>query len=72
MALAADLRIASNKASFMLAFSKVGLIPDSGSTWTLPRLIGYARAYEMALTADRIPAAIRTPRDSLAIPVYRR
>jgi 2-(1,2-epoxy-1,2-dihydrophenyl)acetyl-CoA isomerase len=56
IALAADLRIASDKASFMLAFSRVGLIPDSGSTWTLPRLIGYARAYEMAITADRIPA----------------
>jgi 2-(1,2-epoxy-1,2-dihydrophenyl)acetyl-CoA isomerase len=56
VALAADLRIASEKASFMLAFSRVGLIPDSGSTWTLPRLIGYSRAYEMAITADRIPA----------------
>ena len=40
----------------MLAFSRVGLIPDSGTTWTLPRLVGYARAYEMAVTADRIPA----------------
>ena len=56
VALAADLRIASEKASFMLAFSRVGLIPDSGATWTLPRLIGYSRAYEMAITADRIPA----------------
>ncbi|MFZ0549069.1 MAG: enoyl-CoA hydratase-related protein [Candidatus Promineifilaceae bacterium] len=56
VALAADLRIASEKASFMLAFSRVGLIPDSGSTWTLPRLIGYSRAYEMAITADRISA----------------
>ena len=57
VALAADIRIASDKASFMQAFSRVGLIPDSGSTWMLPRLIGYARAYEMAITADRIPAA---------------
>jgi 2-(1,2-epoxy-1,2-dihydrophenyl)acetyl-CoA isomerase len=57
VALAADMRIASNKASFMLAFSRVGLIPDSGTNWFLPRLIGYARAYEMAITADRIPAA---------------
>jgi 2-(1,2-epoxy-1,2-dihydrophenyl)acetyl-CoA isomerase len=56
VALAADLRIASDKASFMLAFSRVGLIPDSGATWTLPRLIGYSRAYEMAITADKIPA----------------
>lgn len=57
VALACDLRIASDKASFMLAFSKVGLIPDSGVTWLLPRLVGYARAYEMAITADKIPAA---------------
>lgn len=57
VALAADLRIASDKASFMLAFSKVGLIPDSGVNWLLPRLVGYARAYEMAITADKIPAA---------------
>jgi 2-(1,2-epoxy-1,2-dihydrophenyl)acetyl-CoA isomerase len=56
VALAADLRIASHKASFIQAFSRVGLIPDSGSTWTLPRLIGYARAYQMAITAERITA----------------
>jgi 2-(1,2-epoxy-1,2-dihydrophenyl)acetyl-CoA isomerase len=56
VALAADIRIASEKASFIQAFSKVGLIPDSGSTWMLPRLIGYPRAYEMAITADRINA----------------
>jgi 2-(1,2-epoxy-1,2-dihydrophenyl)acetyl-CoA isomerase len=57
VALAADIRIASDKASFMLAFSKVGLVPDSGLNWMLPRIVGYARAYEMALTADKIPAA---------------
>lgn len=56
VALACDLRIASDKASFIQVFSKVGLIPDSGSTWLLPRLIGYARAYEMAITADRVDA----------------
>jgi 2-(1,2-epoxy-1,2-dihydrophenyl)acetyl-CoA isomerase len=56
IALAADIRIASDKASFMLAFSRVGLVPDSGTNWFLPRLIGYARAYEMAVTADKIPA----------------
>lgn len=56
VALAADIRIASHKASFIQAFSRVGLVPDSGSTWTLPRLIGYARAYEMAITAERVPA----------------
>ncbi len=56
VALATDIRIASDKASFMLAFSKVGLVPDSGLNWMLPRIVGYARAYEMALTADKIPA----------------
>ena len=56
MALAADIRIAAAEASFMLAFSRIGLIPDSGVNWFLPRLIGYARAYEMAITAERVPA----------------
>lgn len=56
VALAADIRIASHKASFMLAFSRVGLIPDSGLNWFLPRIVGYSRAYEMAVTADRVPA----------------
>ncbi|MGD2050761.1 MAG: enoyl-CoA hydratase-related protein [Chloroflexota bacterium] len=56
VALAADLRIASHKASFIQSFSRVGLVPDSGSTWTLPKLIGYARAYEMAVTAERVTA----------------
>jgi 2-(1,2-epoxy-1,2-dihydrophenyl)acetyl-CoA isomerase len=57
VALAADLRIASDQASFIQAFSRVGLVPDSGSTWTLPRLIGYARAYQMAITGERITAS---------------
>ncbi len=56
VALACDLRIAADSASFIEVFSKVGLIPDSGSTWLLPRLIGYARAYEMAVTAEPVGA----------------
>ena len=56
VALAADIRVAAASASFMLAFSRIGLIPDSGVNWFLPRLIGYARAYEMAVTAERVPA----------------
>ncbi len=56
IALATDIRIASDKASFMLAFSRVGLVPDSGINWILPRMIGYARAYELAITAEKIPA----------------
>ncbi len=57
VALAADIRIAADSASFMLAFSRIGLIPDSGVNWFLPRIIGYSRAYEMAVTADRVSAA---------------
>lgn len=56
VALAADIRIAAQKASFVLSFSRVGLVPDSGTNWFLPRLVGYGRAYEMAITADKIPA----------------
>lgn len=56
VALACDIRIASDAASFMLAFSRIGLVPDSGVNWLLPRMIGYSRAYEMAVTADRIGA----------------
>lgn len=47
MALACDLRIASSKAKFVGAFSKIGLVPDSGMTWTLPRLVGTAKALEI-------------------------
>jgi 2-(1,2-epoxy-1,2-dihydrophenyl)acetyl-CoA isomerase len=56
VALAADIRIASDAASFMLAFSRIGLAPDSGLNWLLPRMVGYSRAYEMAVTADRVGA----------------
>lgn len=48
VALAADLRIASDNAKLSLAFHKVGLSPDMGSTWTLPRLVGRGRAFELA------------------------
>ncbi len=54
--LAADIRIASEKASFILAFSKIGLVPDSGTNWFLPRIIGQGRAYELAITGDRLSA----------------
>ncbi len=56
VALAADIRIASDKASFILAFSRVGLVPDSGTNWFLPRIIGQARAYELAITGERLSA----------------
>ena len=57
LAFACDLRIASESASFVLAFGRIGLIPDSGATWTLPRLVGLAKASEMALLNDPVPAA---------------
>jgi 2-(1,2-epoxy-1,2-dihydrophenyl)acetyl-CoA isomerase len=56
LALACDIRIAADTASFALAFGRVGLVPDSGATWFLPRLIGDAHAAEMALLNEPIRA----------------
>lgn len=56
LALACDLRIASEHAAFMEVFINVGLIPDSGSTWFLPRLVGHARAMELCCTGRKVGA----------------
>ena len=56
LALACDLRIASDKASFVLAFVRVGLVPDSGMNYFLTHLVGYARAFELAATGGRLSA----------------
>jgi 2-(1,2-epoxy-1,2-dihydrophenyl)acetyl-CoA isomerase len=56
LALACDIRLASDAASFTLAFGRVGLVPDSGATWFLPRLVGDARAAEMALLNEPVRA----------------
>ena len=56
IALACDLVIAARSASFVQAFSKLGLVPDSGGTWSLPRLIGNARAIGLTLLGDKLPA----------------
>lgn len=55
-ALAADIVLAARSASFIQAFCKIGVIPDSGSTWVLPRLVGMARAKGMALLGDKLSA----------------
>lgn len=57
LAFACDLRVAAEGASFLLAFGRVGLIPDSGATWLLPRLVGPAKAAEMALLAEPLGVA---------------
>jgi 2-(1,2-epoxy-1,2-dihydrophenyl)acetyl-CoA isomerase len=56
IALACDLVIAARSASFVQAFSKIGLIPDSGGTFFLPRLVGSARAMALALLGDKLTA----------------
>jgi 2-(1,2-epoxy-1,2-dihydrophenyl)acetyl-CoA isomerase len=54
---ACDLRIAAEEARFVLAFGRIGLIPDSGATWFLPRLVGPAKAAELALVGEPLDAA---------------
>ena len=56
LALACDLVIAAKSASFLQAFSKIGLIPDTGGTWFLPQRVGMARAMGLALLAEKLPA----------------
>jgi 2-(1,2-epoxy-1,2-dihydrophenyl)acetyl-CoA isomerase len=56
IALACDLVIAARSASFVQAFARLGLVPDSGGTWFLPRLVGSARALGLALLGEKLPA----------------
>ena len=56
IALACDLVIAARSAKFIQSFSALGLIPDSGGSWHLPRLVGQARALGLALTGEALPA----------------
>jgi 2-(1,2-epoxy-1,2-dihydrophenyl)acetyl-CoA isomerase len=57
LALAADFCVASETAYFLQAFVNIGLVPDGGASWMLPRLIGKARATEMMMLGERVPAA---------------
>jgi 2-(1,2-epoxy-1,2-dihydrophenyl)acetyl-CoA isomerase len=57
LAFACDIRLAAENASFVLAFGRIGLVPDSGATWFLPRLVGPAKAAELALLGDTLSAA---------------
>ena len=57
LVMACDLAIASEDASFSLAYSRIGTTPDGGATWLLPRLVGSKRAAEFALFADKVDAA---------------
>jgi 2-(1,2-epoxy-1,2-dihydrophenyl)acetyl-CoA isomerase len=56
LALACDIVLAARSAKFIQAFAKIGLVPDSGGTWNLPRLVGPARARALTLLAEPLPA----------------
>ncbi|MEO8203318.1 MAG: 2-(1,2-epoxy-1,2-dihydrophenyl)acetyl-CoA isomerase PaaG [Betaproteobacteria bacterium] len=57
IALACDIVLAAKSAAFLQAFAKIGLVPDSGGTYFLPRLVGTGRAMALAMLADKLPAA---------------
>ena len=57
LALACDLRVMAGDAYILQAFSNIGLVPDAGSTWFMARLVGYSRALQLCVEAERIPAA---------------
>lgn len=57
IALCCDVVVATASASFIQAFSKIGLIPDSGGTFTLPRLVGWQKASALMMTGDKVVAA---------------
>jgi 2-(1,2-epoxy-1,2-dihydrophenyl)acetyl-CoA isomerase len=56
LACACDIRIASEAARFLQAFVKIGLVPDSGSNWLLPRVVGHAKALELSITGEQVDA----------------
>src|SRR5690606_41790202 len=60
ISLACDLVLAARGASFIQAFSKIGLIPDAGGSWLLPRLVGRARALGLAMLGDKLSGEERS------------
>jgi 2-(1,2-epoxy-1,2-dihydrophenyl)acetyl-CoA isomerase len=70
-AFACDLRIASEKASFVMSFTKIGLMPDSGASWTLQRIVGRAKATELLLLGEsvRAPEALELGLVGQVVPV---
>jgi 2-(1,2-epoxy-1,2-dihydrophenyl)acetyl-CoA isomerase len=56
LALSADIKLMARPAYFLQAFARIGLVPDCGSSWILPRLIGIARAMELSMLAEKLPA----------------
>jgi 2-(1,2-epoxy-1,2-dihydrophenyl)acetyl-CoA isomerase len=73
LAFACDVRIAAEDARFVLAFGRIGLVPDSGATWFLPRLVGPAKAAELALIGDPVDTteALRIGLVSRVVPADR-
>jgi len=69
IALCCDIVLASKSASFIQAFSKIGLIPDSGGTWFLPRLVGWQKAAGIAMLGDKI-GAVEAERMGMVYKVY--
>ena len=57
LAFACDIRLAAEQATFVLAFGRIGLVPDSGATWFLPRLVGPSKAAELALLGSTLSAS---------------
>ena len=56
LALSCDFKVMAKSAFFLQAFARIGLVPDGGSSWVLPRLIGMSRAMELSMLAERLPA----------------
>ena len=69
IALACDIVVAAKSAKFIQSFSAIGLIPDSGGTWVLPRLVGQARAMGLARTGEPLSAALQRAGANIFLPI---